>query len=183
MNRKWCLLLVLFAILPAILCNTIIFSFSLSTYSISRKLNKPIIRHIPVKNAYIGYDLLISCDVIYSGNFKVNLMFRKPGNWQYSIINMTHGFGNTYYAIIPSYNITSEGIEYYIYVYVNENMTATYPIENASDNPFKVSTTYYIMDLPPEIIYTGLVALLIFTVLYAVDIIDIKNPWGGKKNE
>ncbi len=142
----------------------------------------PIIKHIPVKTTNIGYDLLISCDVIYSGNFIAQLMIRKPGVWQYNITNMTHGFGNTYYTIIPAKNVTVAGLEYYIKVYVNENITVTYPYSNASDNPLKILVRNYYMEYSLTPIYFGIIVILIFTILYVVDIIEIKNPWGGKKN-
>jgi len=143
------------------------------------------IKHIPVKYAYSGYDLLISCDVSCSNTpAAVLLMIRKPGVWQYNSTTMKLGFGNTYYAVIPSENISSSGLEYYIKVYVNVNVTITYPTSNASDNPLRITVlTYTESDVSPTAFYVGIIAITIFAVLYAVDIIDIKNPWGGKKNE
>ncbi|MHA1269174.1 MAG: hypothetical protein ACTSPY_05245 [Candidatus Helarchaeota archaeon] len=154
-----------------------------NTLPMKNGVGGPTITHIPIKYANTGYDLLISCDVVYSGTFIVQLMIRKPGVWQYNATNMTLGFGNTYYTIFPANNLSSAGIEYYIKVYVNENLTVTYPYENASDNPFRVIVRTYTLDVSPTIIYMGIIFVLVFAVLYAVDIIDIKNPWGGKKNE
>ena len=141
----------------------------------------PIISHIPVKTANIGYDLLISCQVDYTGSCLVQLMVRKLGFWSYNITNMTFGFGSTYYIIFPAANLSTVGIEYYFSIYVNENLTVTYPYANASDNAFKVKVIAYNLDFSPTIIYVGLIAIVIFASLYAIDIIEIKNPWGGKK--
>ncbi|MBD3227811.1 MAG: hypothetical protein GF329_06450 [Candidatus Lokiarchaeota archaeon] len=154
-----------------------------TTNAMVRQTNEPEIKHIPVKTAKLGYDLLISCDVEWSGNFIVQLNIRKPGVWQFNLTNMTRAFGKTYYAVVPSANITEIGIEYYLRVYVDENTSSTYPIADASDDPITVSTVSYQMDLNPTLIYAGIVFVSIFAALYAVDIIEIKNPWGGKKDE
>lgn len=147
----------------------------------SKNSTEPQILHSPILVANPGYDLLISCDIIYQGDFTATLMIRKPGVWQYDGINMTYGFNNMYYAVIPSSNITTAGLEYYLYVYVNENISATYPNSNASDNPFRITVRLYSMEVSPTLIYTGIAAVVLFSSLYAVDIIEIKNPWGGKK--
>jgi hypothetical protein len=107
-------------------------------YSLGIDNLPPQITHTPVVQAPVGADVLISADVTDETESlqSVSLYYRIAGGTPfYTMLSMSHTFGDTYEATIPGVQMTAQGIEYYI---------------KATDN-YRVSCFYGLADLPLEI--------------------------------
>jgi hypothetical protein len=95
----------------------------------------PTIIHTPEVSATEGEPLLITAEI--TDNIEVadaSLFYRKSGDTEYTEVAMTSTVDNEWTAEIPSFDITTEGIEYYIFATDGVN-NATEP----SGNPYSVN--------------------------------------------
>lgn len=79
----------------------------------------PTIIHTPVTSVIQGNDIYINAIISDQTNMVIGteLYYRKVGNLIYQKVIMTKTSENDYFGIIPASSVTTDGIEYYIYVY------------------------------------------------------------------
>ncbi len=76
----------------------------------------PEITHTPIISGTVGEPLLITAEI--TDDIEVtdaSLFYRQSGETEYTEVAMTNTFDDEWAAEIPSYEITNEGIEYYIF--------------------------------------------------------------------
>jgi hypothetical protein len=95
----------------------------------------PTITHTPIISATVGEPLFITAEI--TDNIEVtdaSLFYRERGETHYTEVAMINTLDNEWAAEIPSSDITTEGIEYYIFATDGVN-NATEP----SGNPYSVN--------------------------------------------
>ena len=98
----------------------------------------PTIYHEPIIESIENKKIEITA-TITDNKFVLNaiLFYRKNSTIEYSKINMSSE-GYEYSAIIPASDVTTSGIEYYIWTTDGFN-DATQPSENVAENPYKIT--------------------------------------------
>jgi len=117
---------------------------STNAYNIAVLPNQlPIIVHTPVKHSQPEKDIIINAlvtDETYEVA-SVNLLYRIPGgNPIYTSIPMINEGSNSYSAIIPSADVTNQGIEYYISALDDLGSSSTH---GNFDNPHTIIVQNY----------------------------------------
>ncbi len=99
------------------------------------------------------------------------LYYRTVGDVTYTPIAMTMGAGDVWTATVPSGDVQSPGIEYYIYA-TDGQVGTTSPASDPANNPYSLGVD----NLPPDITHTPVTNSIIgVNVLISADVTDNTN--------
>ena len=100
------------------------------------KVSPPKIFHTPIAVGLEGKPITILAKITSGGKIKLaNLFYKIPGTKIFKKIEM-ESTGDNFIATIPPVDVTTQGIEYYLWATDEKNVT-THPLVNPEKNPHK----------------------------------------------
>ncbi|HPG30225.1 MAG TPA: lamin tail domain-containing protein, partial [bacterium] len=102
----------------------------------------PVITHTPVTAALAGKDIVIhfkaSDNIAWYSGKKPSLYYRTTGDTEYVYVDMA-GIYDDYSAIIPYYDVTISGVQYYFTIEDEFNNKASKPDNFPETNPYNIN--------------------------------------------